>query len=67
VLEVDPEVAITRTPDHDTAAVRRKSQAALELAIEAEARHRVRVIRVDANQPLDAVLVEVKARLWDAL
>jgi hypothetical protein len=25
------------------------------------------VIRIDANRPLDAVLVDVKGRLWDVL
>jgi hypothetical protein len=66
LLDVDPLVAARRKPDHSLDVIRAKRRAAAELAGLAEAAG-VRVTRIDANQCLDRVLLEVKARLWDAL
>jgi thymidylate kinase len=67
VLEVSPEVAIGRKPDHRPEVVTAKSRAAAELATLAERRASHAVARVDADRPLDEVLLEVRRRVWDAL
>jgi thymidylate kinase len=65
-LDVDPVVAARRKPDHHPDVIRSKCSAAAELAALAQAAGG-HVTRIDANQPLDRVLLDVKARLWDAL
>jgi hypothetical protein len=66
LLDVDPLVAARRKPDHRIDVIRAKIVAAAQLAGLAE-RAGTPVTRIDANQPLDRVLLDVKARLWDAL
>lgn len=66
VLDVDPVLAAHRKPDHSLEVIRSKTRAAAELAGLAEAAGAL-VTRIDANQPVDRVLLDVKARLWDAL
>jgi hypothetical protein len=66
LLDVDPVVAAGRKPDHRLDVIRTKSRAAAELAGLAEAAG-VAVTRVDADQPLDRVLLDVKGGLWDVL
>jgi thymidylate kinase len=67
-LDVRPEVAVDRKPDHAFDVLEAKSRAAVELATLAErSSEPVRVIRVDANRSLDDVLLEIKRRLWDVL
>jgi hypothetical protein len=66
LLDVDPLVATGRKPDHRLDVIRTKSRAAAELAGLAEAAG-APVTRIDANQPLDRVLLDLKARLWDVL
>jgi hypothetical protein len=66
LLDVDPLVAARRKPDHRLEVIRAKARAAAELAALAEATG-VDVVRIDANRPLDRVLLDVKGRLWDAL
>lgn len=68
VLEVDADVAARRKPDHQPAVLAAKSTAATALAALAEARGvPVRLVRVDANRPLEDVLRDVKTGLWDAI
>lgn len=68
VLEVSPDVAIGRKPDHRAEVVSVKSRAVRELATLAEERRgTATVTRVDADRPLDDVLLDVQTRLWDAL
>jgi thymidylate kinase len=68
VLDVRPEVAVDRKPDHAFDILEAKSRAAVELATLAERSNQpVGVIRVDANQALDDVLLEIKRRLWHVL
>jgi hypothetical protein len=66
LLDVDPLAAARRKPDHALDVIRSKADAAAELAALAEATG-AQVTRIDANQPLDRVLLDVKARLWDGL
>jgi hypothetical protein len=66
LLDVDPLVAAGRKPDHRLDVIRTKSRAAVELAGLAEAAG-ASVTRIDADQRLDRVLLDVKARLWDVL
>jgi thymidylate kinase len=65
-LDVDPVVAAGRKPDHHPDVIHSKCGAAAELASLADAAG-AHVTRIDANQPLDRVLLDVKVRLWDAL
>jgi thymidylate kinase len=66
VLVADVDVAAARKPDHDPVTIARKRRAALELAEAASARG-MRVLTIDANRPLDDVLLAAKGGLWDAL
>ena len=66
LLDVDPLVAAGRKPDHRLDVIRTKSRAAAELAGLAEAVG-ASVTRIDADQRLDRVVLDVKARLWDVL
>jgi hypothetical protein len=66
LLDVDPLVAARRKPDHRIDLIRSKTRAAAQLAALAEAAG-APVTRIDANQPLDRVILDVKARLWDVL
>jgi hypothetical protein len=67
VLDVRPEVAVRRKPDHVPETLAVKARAALELAAVAESSGTGRVSRVDANRPLDVVLMETKRTVWDVL
>jgi hypothetical protein len=67
MLEVDPEIAIARKPDHLPEVVNAKCEALGELADLAEAAAGLSVARIDANQPADAVLRNVKDVLWHVL
>ncbi len=68
VLDVNPEVALQRKPDHERSAVEAKSRAIGELAaMDSDAPSEFRLVHVDAGQPLDAVLRRLKAQLWKAL
>ena len=66
LLDVDPVVAARRKPDHRIDVIRTKTRAAAKLAGLAEAAG-APVTRVDANQALDLVILDLKARLWDVL
>ena len=66
LLDVDPFVAVRRKPDHRSDVIRTKAGAAAQLAGLAEAAG-VHVTRIDANQTLERVLLDVKIGLWDAL
>jgi len=66
LLDVDPLVAARRKPDHRIDVIRAKTLAAAQLAGLAKGAGKP-VTRIDANQALDRVLLDVKARLWDAL
>ena len=68
IMGVSPDVSLARKPDHRSEVLEAKSRAVAELARLAErARPPVNVIRVDADQALDAVLLEVKTGVWDVL
>jgi thymidylate kinase len=67
VLQVSPEVSVLRKPDHLPDVLAAKSRATLDVATLAEANGEVDVIRIDADRPLDQVLLDIQARLWDVL
>ena len=67
VLQVSPEVSVLRKPDHLPDMLAAKSRATLDVATLAEANGEVDVIRIDADRPLDEVLLDLEARLWDVL
>jgi hypothetical protein len=68
VLEVSPDVAITRKPDHRPEVISIKVRAMGELATLAENRGgSLGVVRIDANQPLSEVRRGVRSSVWDAL
>lgn len=68
LLDVDAELGVRRKPDHEAEILAIKSRSAMELAVLARAgRQAVRVWLIDAGEPLEAVLTEIKSRLWDVL
>lgn len=68
VMDVDPAVSVDRKPDHAQEVIAEKRRGAAELAdvIEAGA-NGVVVARVDANQPLERVRLQIRQAVWDAL
>jgi thymidylate kinase len=62
VLQVSPAVSSQRKPDHKPEILQVKSQALNEMEQDG-----LRLTEVDADQPLDRVLLEIKTRLWDLL
>jgi thymidylate kinase len=62
VLQVSPAVSSQRKPDHKPEVLEVKSQALNEMEQDG-----LRLTEIDADQPLDQVLLEIKTRLWDLL
>ncbi len=58
-LRVSPAVSQARKPEHDSARIAAKSQAIVEMA-----REGLRVTEIDADQPLDQVLLQIKTAIW---
>jgi hypothetical protein len=68
VLHVSADVAAARKPDHRPDVLAAKALAADELAgLAARSDATIPPIRVDADRPLDAVLLDLKRRLWDVI
>jgi thymidylate kinase len=65
-LHVTPDVAVARKPDHARDVVGTKSRAVVSMAGVAKGRG-ARVHDVDANRSLEAVLLDVKSEVWNAL
>ena len=66
VLQAKPEVSAERKPDHALDVIVAKSRAILELGTLAAGRGAA-VARIDADRPLDEVILEARTRLWDVL
>ena len=62
VLRVSPEVAEARKPDHDRIVLAEKAASVAEIAAEHPG-----IVVIDADAPLDEVLVEVKRFIWRQL
>lgn len=62
ILHVSPAVSQARKPDHDAERIYAKSRALLELEACG-----MNVMKIDADQPLDAVLLEIKKQVWHLL
>ena len=58
-LVVSPAVAQARKPDHSLAAITRKCALTRELTFEG-----VEVVAIDADQPLDKVMLDAKRTVW---
>lgn len=68
VLDVRPEIAVARKPDHAFDILDRKAHAAREVAALAErSGERVHVIRVNASMPLEEMILELKRKVWNVL
>lgn len=61
-LDVSAETAARREPDMDLPMIRKRTEALRHLAFPG-----AKVVRIDADQPLAAVLREVKRAIWQAL
>jgi thymidylate kinase len=61
-LHVSPEVALQRKPDHDLGVIEAKTH-----AIERMERRGLRMIDIDANQPVEQALLQVKTAVWQIL
>jgi len=64
LLTVDPEVALARKDNQDRTTIVAKARAVQEAAL---GRPRDGVVVVDASQPLDAVVGQVEAAIWQHL
>jgi hypothetical protein len=62
ILQVSPEVSISRKPDHRRLEIEAKSQAMRDLV-----GNDYDLIEVDADQPLEQVLNQVKSNIWSLL
>ena len=62
VLNVDPEVSLQRSPDHDPHSINEKVA-----AINAMDRATIDHVDVDANLPLDEVMERVRRAVWSRL
>jgi thymidylate kinase/uncharacterized membrane protein len=58
-LVVSPEVAHARKPDHSLASIARKCALTRDLQFDG-----VEVVAIDADQPLDTVMLEAKRAVW---
>jgi adenylate kinase family enzyme len=68
LLDVSPDVSMERKPDHKRAAIEEKSRVLNDLAAEFEAHpNGVNLIHLNADQPLDQVLSQMKQEIWEAL
>ncbi|HEX5586201.1 MAG TPA: hypothetical protein VFZ17_02740 [Acidimicrobiia bacterium] len=66
LLDVDPRVASSRKPDHDAGVIFEKARAASAI-VDLVAQAGSTVVRVDSTMPLEAVIEETKAAVWDAV
>jgi hypothetical protein len=62
VLHVSPAVSQARKPNHKGETIEAKSQAIAHIA-----RDGLNVIDIDADQPLDRVLLQIKSAIWNLL
>ncbi len=60
VMRVRPEVSLARKPDHPRDRIEAKAQ-----ALDALQRDGLNVMEVDAEQPLDQVLLQIKSAIWN--
>ncbi|MBD1397712.1 hypothetical protein H9Q13_11100 [Pontibacter sp. JH31] len=61
-LQVSPEVAAARKPEHDSESIRKKCSIIDQITFE-----NTTVINIDANKPYDQVLSNVKQEIWKIL
>ena len=61
-LQVSPDVSLRRKPEHDLDVIEMKSQ-----ALEQIGDHGLPVTIVDADEPFEQVLLNIKTRLWQLL
>jgi hypothetical protein len=62
LLHVSPDVSQQRKPEHPRGLIEAKSQ-----AIDQIARGNLAIVDVDANQPLETVLLQIKTALWSQI
>ena len=61
-LQVTPEVAVQRKPNHDIEAIRRKCQNINKITFSS-----AKVIDIDASKPYSEVLLQIKNEIWKSL
>jgi len=62
ILRVSPEVSLARKPDHKPELIEAKSRAIGQIA-----RDDLSFTEIDAEQPLEQVLLQIKSTLWRLL
>jgi thymidylate kinase len=68
VLDVSPEVSAARKPDHAPAVLEAKIKGVRSLIEVIRSEHRdVRLIHINADQPFDEVVLQLKRNIWSAL
>jgi thymidylate kinase len=61
-LHVSPEVSQQRKPDHELEMIEAKSRAIKQMDVQG-----LRSVEIDADQPLEQVLLQIKTTLWQLL
>jgi thymidylate kinase len=68
LLNVSPEVSIQRKPDHQEEIIRLKTQTLAELGEQIQAKPgNLAFIAINADQPFEQVLLQVKREIWKLL
>jgi thymidylate kinase len=68
VLKVSPDISLQRKPDHKREAVETKSQTIGELiALAGSGGAKTNLVLIDADQPMDNVIRQLKEKAWDVL
>jgi thymidylate kinase len=67
ILEVSPEISLQRKPDHRLSAIETKDQLLRKLAGSFQGKPEVRTERINADFPLEQVLLQIKGAIWGTL
>lgn len=68
VLKVSPDISLQRKPDHKREAVETKSQTIGELiALAGSGDAGINLVSIDADQPIDNVIQQLKEKVWEVL
>jgi len=68
VLDVSPEISISRKPDHDPEVIEKKIKGVRTLLKVIRSDHRdVRFVQINADLPFDQVVLQIKKSIWALL
>jgi len=67
ILDVDPKVSILRKPDHNQEILSAKNRAIQDLLNRGDFQNGTEIHKIDANQPMNDVLRQLKSVIWEIL